>query len=132
MKNTILPIVKDFIDQEKFQLSLSEDSPSEFWLDYSSGSLTVRFKINNPTHQIFYDIYSPEFTTHLKEETIQDVEKLEYLAEENRRWNIAQKIEEIWLILDEIKLWANKNNYHVQEKQLIQIYENSNLKVDTL
>jgi len=64
-------------------------------------------------------VYSPEYSIHLKEETIKDVEKLEFLAEENGRWKIAESIEDIWLVLDQIKFWAIKNNYSVMEKQLI-------------
>lgn len=119
MKNNLIPIVTDFMKREKIDLSISEDNSSEFWLDDTSGSITVRFKVDSPKHEIFYDVYSPELSVHLKEETLKDVERLEFLAEENRRWKIAEIVENIWLILDQIKIWARQNNFNLTEKQLI-------------
>ena len=119
MENNLIPTVIDFIRKEKIDMSLSEDNSSEFWLDNISGSITVRFKIDAPKHKILYDVYSPKYSIHLKEETIKDVEKLEFLAEENRRWKIAESIEDIWLVLDQIRFWAINNNYNVMEKHLI-------------
>ena len=105
--------------KEKISFSISEDNSSEFWLDDLNNSITVRFMINTNKHQILYDVYSPEYSAHLKEETIKDVERLEFLTEEYRRWTIAESIENIWLIIDKIKLWAWQNNFNVIEKQLI-------------
>lgn len=119
MKDNLIPIVTDFMKRENIDLSISKDNSSEFWLDDKSGSITVRFKVDDPKHQILYDVYSPEFSVHLKEETLKDVERLEFLAEENKRWNIAEIIENIWLILDQIKIWARQNNFDLIEKQLI-------------
>lgn len=119
MKNNLIPIVIDFMRKEKIDMSLSKDNSSDFWLDDKQGSVTVRFKVDAPKHEILYDVYSPEFFIHLKEETLKDAEHLEFLAEENRRWKIAENIEDIWLILDQIKLWAGQNNFNVMEKKLI-------------
>lgn len=119
MKNNLILVIKDFMKKEKIDFSISEDNSSEFWLDALKSSITVRFKINSPEHQILYDVYSPEYSVHLKEETLKDAERLEFLAEENRRWKIAENIEDIWLVLDQIKLWARRNNFNVMEKQLI-------------
>ena len=119
MRNNLVSVIRDFMKKEKIDFSVSEDNSSEFWLDDYLGSITVRFKINAPEHQILYDVYSPEYSVHLKEETIKDVENLEFLAEENRRWRVAESIEDIWLVLDQIKLWARQNNFNVMEKQLI-------------
>ena len=119
MKKKLLPTIVEFIKKEKINFSVSEYSPLEFWLDDLKSSITVRFKINSPKHQIFYDVYSPEYSVHIKEETLKDVERLEFLAEENRKWRIANSIEDIWLVLDQIKLWAFANKYSVMEKKLI-------------
>ena len=119
MESNLIPIITDFMLKEKIDLSISEDNPSEFWLDNTAGSITVRFKINDLKHKILYDVYSPEFSVHLKEETIEDVERLEFLAEEHRRWKIAETIEDIWLILDRIILWARNNNFSIMEKKLV-------------
>jgi len=119
MKNNLISILAEFIKKEKIDLSISKDNSSEFWLDDKDNTITVRFKINDPKHEIFYDVYSPEYSVHLKEETIKDVEDLEFIAEENRKWKIAQIIEDIWLILDQIKIWTMQNNYNLIEKQLV-------------
>ena len=94
-------------------------SLSEFWLDDKLGEILVKFKIDIPKHELLYDVYSPKYIVHLKEETIKDVENLEYIAEENRKWKIAETIENIWLILDQIKLWAEKNRYSNKQKKLV-------------
>lgn len=119
MEDNLIPLIEDFLKKEKINFSISEDNSSEFWLDDFNSAITVRFKINAPKHEIFYDVYSPEYSVHLKEETIKDVERLVFLAEENKRWKIAESIEDIWLVLDQIKFWARKNNFSVMEKQLI-------------
>ena len=119
MENNLIPIIKDFIKKEKIDFLVSEDNSSEFWLDDLKSSITVRFKVNIPEHRILYDVYSPEFSVHLKEENIKDVEQLEFLAEEHRRWKIAESIEDIWLVLEWIKIWARKNRFSVMEKKLI-------------
>jgi len=119
LKNDLIPVIKDFLKKEKIGFSISEDNSSEFWLDDLKSSLTVRFKVNIPEHEILYDVYSPEYSVHLKEETLKDVENLEYLAEENKRWKIAESIENIWLVLDQIQLWARQNNFNIIERQLI-------------
>ena len=119
MENNLISTIRDFINNEKMDLSISEDNNSEFWIDNLNGSITVRFNINVPDHKILYDVYSPEFSVHLKEETIKDVEDLEFLAEENRRWRIAETIEDIWLILDQTRIWAEINNFSIMEKRLV-------------
>lgn len=119
MENNLISVIRDFIKKEKIDFSVSEDNSSEFWLDDLRNSITVRFMINSPEHRILYDVYSFEYSVHLKEETLKDVESLEFIAEENRKWEIAESIEDIWLVLDQIKFWAGKNNYDVMEKKLI-------------
>ena len=119
MKNNLQQVIKNFMNKEKIDFLISKDNSCEFWLDDKMGSITVRFKVDEPKHEIFYDVYSPEFSAHLKEETIKDVEQIEFIAEENRRWIFAKIIEDIWLIIDQIKLWAKQNNYNLMEKKLI-------------
>ena len=105
--------------KEKIDLSISEDNSSEFWLDDLKNFITVRFKVNTPKHEILYDVYSPEYSVHLKEETIKDVKRLEFLAEENGRWKLAESLEDVWLVLDQTKIWARQNSFNLMEKQLI-------------
>ena len=114
MNNSPVPILRNFIQEEKLGFSLSEDSPSDFWVDESHGSLTVRFKIDSPHHIIYYDVYSPNDCLHLQEKTLRDAERLEFIAEEQRQWKIAESIEQIWLLLDCLILWAKQNNFNVK------------------
>ena len=119
MMNKLIPTLEDFMKKENINMTISEDNPYEFWLDDTLGSITVRFKVDALRHKILYDVYSPKFSVHLNEKTLKDVEKLEFLAEENREWRIAEIIEDVWLILDEIKIWGKQNNFNITEEQLI-------------
>ena len=119
MRNDLISVIKKFIDTEKINLSVSKDTISDFWLDDKDQSVTMRLKINTLDHEILYDVYSPKFLIHLNEKTIRDVERNEYIAEEKRQWNMSEIIEDMWLILDEIKLWAMKHSFSIKEKKLI-------------
>jgi hypothetical protein len=119
MSSNIADMVRKFIENENIDLSISDDNNSEFWLDDSDGNLTVRFSIIASKNTILYDIYAPKLLRHLKEETLKDVEQLEFLAEEHRNWKMAETIEDIWLILDQIMMWAEQNKYSLKETELI-------------
>ena len=111
--------IKKFIEDEKINLSISDKNHSELWLDDREGNITVRFRILDSEHTIYYDIYAPKLLRHLKEENLKDVERLEFLAEEYRNWKMAESIEDIWLLLDQIMIWAEQNRYCLKEKELI-------------
>ena len=119
MSSNIVNIVRKFIENESIKLSISDNNNSEFWLDDHEGNITVRFRIIASKNTILYDIYAPKLLRHLKEKTLKDVEQLEFLAEEHRNWKMAETIEDIWISLDEIILWTEKNNYCLKEKELI-------------
>ena len=119
MDNSPVQTLRNFIQEEKLGFSLSEESHFDFWVDESKGSLTVRFKIDIPHHTIYYDVYAPDDSVHLQEKTLRDAECLEFIAEEQRHWKIAESIEKIWLLLDCLRLWAKQNNFTVTEKILI-------------
>jgi hypothetical protein len=119
MSSNLVNIVRKFIENEKIELSISDDNNSEFWLDDNDGNITVRFRIIDSKNTILYDIYAPKLLRHLKEKTLKDVEQLEFLAEEHRNWKMAETIEDIWIILDKIVLWTEQNNYFLKEKELI-------------
>jgi hypothetical protein len=119
MYTSPVPLLRNFIQEEKLRFSLSEESPLEFWVDESGGSVTVKFKIDTLHHEIYYDVYATDDNVHLQEKTLRDAERLEFLAEEQRRWKKAESIEQIWLLLDCLRLWAKQNNFSVTEKILI-------------
>jgi hypothetical protein len=111
--------LEDFIKNEKISMKLREISDSEFWLEGPYGFLTVRFYVNVAAREISYDAFSPKYDLHLKEESIRDVEKLEYIMEDKREWDYEKPIEELRLILDYAKLWAENNGFSIKEKQIV-------------
>ena len=119
MENDFNLNLVNFLQKENIDMNLSKISNSEFWLDNTDRSITVRIIIDDKTKKILYDVYSINSNMHLNEKTIKDVKTLEYIAEENREWNAAETIENIWLILDEITLWADKNNFDLREEKLL-------------
>ncbi len=119
VENNLVSDLLDFIKKEKIKIKLSKVSDMEFWLDSPDKSITVKFLIDSNAREILYDVYSVEHEVHLKEETIKDVEKLESIAEEDRKWKVAETIEDIWLILDEVEIWARKNKFNLREKEMI-------------
>jgi hypothetical protein len=41
---------------------------------------------------------------------MKDTEELEFITEEHRKWKLEEAVEIMWLILDKIKLWADKTS----------------------
>jgi hypothetical protein len=104
---------------EKTKMKLREISDSEFWLEGPYDFLTARFFVDIVSHEILYDVFSPKYDLHLKEENLRDLEKIDFIAEEQKKWKFAETAEDLWVILDEIKVWARKNNFKVKEKKII-------------
>jgi hypothetical protein len=119
MKTDLDVNLLDYIKKENIDINLSKVSNSELWFDRPEESITVRIVIDNENQKILYDVYSIADSMHLKAKTLKDVERLEYIAEEDRKWKGAEYVENIWLIIDEISLWAQKNNYTLREEELI-------------
>ncbi len=81
--------------------------------------MTVKFLIEEGTNEILYDVFSPKYDVHLKEENFRDVERLDTIAEETGKWKYEKPIEDFWLILERTRLWAKKNGFRVKETHLI-------------
>jgi len=81
--------------------------------------LTVKFRVDKGNHQVFYDLFSPKYDVHLKEEALRDVERLDMIVEERRKWDYEKSIEDLWLVLDCVRLWAQENRFNVTQKSLI-------------
>lgn len=47
------------------------------------------------------------------------LERLDFIAEEDGRWEYEKSIEDFLLILDCANLWAHKNGFRVKETNLI-------------
>jgi hypothetical protein len=92
---------------------------SEFWLETSDGFISARLVMNADMREILYDVFSPMYDTHLKEETLDDVERLDSIVELAGNWQYEKSIEDLWLALDWIKLWARRNDFDIRETHLI-------------
>jgi len=119
METGLMSDLLSFTKKEKIKIKLQKKSDSEFWLESPDRSMTAKFVIDDNAHEILYDVFSPEYDMHLKEETVEDVEKIDFFAEENREWKLAEAAENIWLILDEIKLWTLDNSFNMKEQEMI-------------
>lgn len=108
-----------FMESEKIKMKLQKTTNSMFWLESQDGFMTIKFDMDENKHEILYDVFSPKYDVHLREETLRDVERLDFIAEEAGKWEYEKSIEAFWLILDWVKLWAQKNGFHIKEKHLI-------------
>jgi hypothetical protein len=119
METGLVSNLLNFLKEEKIKMKLQKTSDSEFWLESPDGFMTVKFVTDENAHEILYDVFSPKYDIHLREETLRDVERLDLIAEETGKWQYEKSIENFWLILDCVKLWARKNGFRVKEKRLI-------------
>jgi hypothetical protein len=71
------------------------------------------------TWEMLYDVFSPKYDVHLNEEMIEDVERLDSLAEATGKWYYEKSIEDLWFVLDWIKLWARKNGFTLKKASLV-------------
>jgi hypothetical protein len=119
MENSLKSRISDILRREKISMKLRIISDSEFWLEGQYGFLTAKFNVDKDNHQVMYDLFSPKYDVHLKEESLGDVEKLDIIVEERGKWDYEKSIEDLWLVLDCVKLWAHENEFSVKEKTLI-------------
>lgn len=119
METDLTSKLLNFLREEKIKMKLRIISDSEFWLEGPYGFLTAKFCVDKGNHQLLYDLFSPKYDVHLKEEALRDVEKLDMIMEERGKWDYEKSIEGLWLVLDCVKLWARENRFSVKEKSLI-------------
>ncbi len=119
MVTDLVSNVVKFIREERIKMKLRRTSDSEFWLEGPYGFLTAKFHVDEGNHQVLYDLFSPKYDVHLKEEILRDVEKIDTIVEEKGKWDYEKSIEDLWLVLDCVKLWAQENRFSVKEKELL-------------
>jgi len=119
MNESLVSTVSNFLENEKIKMRLKKTSDLEFWLESQEGFLVAKLIANHENSEILYDVFSPMYDIHLKEETLRDVERLDFIAEEARKWEFEKSIEDLWLVLDCVKIWARKNGFGVKETRLI-------------
>jgi hypothetical protein len=111
--------VLNFLKEERINMKFRVVTDSEFWLEGPYGFLTAKFKVNRDAHQVSYDLFSPKYDVHLKEEVLRDVKRLDLIVEEKGKWDYEKSIEELWLVLDCVKLWARQEGFAVKEHKSI-------------
>jgi len=111
--------LQNFIDQEKIPYRIFKKNQLEFWIEALESDIIGRVIIDDSNKRIFYDIYSVEDEEHLNSDSIKDVEKIGFIEETRHNWKAEVAIEDIWLIIEEIRLWAFKNGYEFKEKELM-------------
>jgi hypothetical protein len=109
----------DFLKDEKIRMNLREISDSEFWLEGPYRFLTVGFFVDKVAHEITYNVFSPKYHLHLKEESLRGVKKLEYIVDEKVRRDCEKSIEDLWLVLYCVRIWAQKSGFSIKEKRLV-------------
>jgi hypothetical protein len=119
METGLASKILDFLGEEKIKMKLQTISDSEFWLEGPYGFLASKFRVDNSAHQVLYDLFSPKYDEHLREEVLRDVEKLDMTVEERGKWDYEKSIEGLWLVLDRVRLWAHENGFSVKQKSLI-------------
>jgi hypothetical protein len=119
LETGLISHIQDFLREEKINMKLQVISDSEFWLEGPYGFLTAKFRVDEENHQVLYDVFSPKYDVHPKEETLRDIEKLDMTVEEKGKWDYEKAIEDLWLVLDCVKLWAQEKRLSVKEKRLI-------------
>jgi hypothetical protein len=68
--------VLNFLKEQRINMKFQKITDSEFWLEGPYGFLNAKFKVNLDAHQVSYDLFSPKYDVHLKEEVLTDVKKL--------------------------------------------------------
>jgi hypothetical protein len=119
MNNDLYESLSNFLKEEKMTLNLTKVSDNEFWLDGPEKKITVKILIDTKARKILYDVYSVIDIMHLKERTLKEKEQNIFIQEEHRRWNTAKILEEVWMVVDELGLWSEKNKYSLKEAKLI-------------
>ena len=119
MMSSLVSNIQTFMENEKITMKLQEASDSGFWLESQDGFMATKFVVDEKTHEILYDIFSPQYDVHLKEETLRDVERLDFISEAADRGLYEKSIEDFWLIMDAVKLWAENNGFATKETSLI-------------
>jgi hypothetical protein len=108
MGNSFVSDLLGFLKEEEIKMKVRKTSDSEFRLESPEGFMAVKFVTNEREHEILYDVFSPKYSVHLRKENRRDVERLDLIAEETGKWEYEESIENLWLILDCVKLWAQK------------------------
>ena len=65
MMSSLVSNIQTFMENEKITMKLQEASDSGFWLESQDGFMATKFVVDEKTHEILYDIFSPQYDVNL-------------------------------------------------------------------
>ncbi len=111
--------ILSFLKEKGMRMKNEKINDTQFWLDTADGFITIKVIVDEVTHEILYDIFSPQYDKHLKVEFLKDIEKLEFIEEERQTLEHKKSIEDVWFTLEWVRFWAYKNHFCVKETHLV-------------
>lgn len=111
--------ILSFLKEKGMRMKDKKINDTQFWLDTADGFITFKVIVDEVANEILYDVFSSQYDKHLKVEFLKDIEKLEFIEEEQRKLEHKKSIEDVWFTLEWIRFWAYKNHFSVKEAHLI-------------
>ena len=118
IENDFLSDILKYIDKERIMMKLFNKSDSELKFESPDHSIIIKFQIDTINNKILYDIYFSEYNKHLKEKTLVDFEKMYSLMGLYGKRQLPKYLPDVWMILDEIHIWARKTNFTIKGRTM--------------
>ena len=118
IENDFLSDILKYIDKERIKMKLFNKSDSELKFESPDHSIIIKFLIDTINNKILYDIYFSEYNKHLNERTVVDFEKMYSLMGLYGKRQLPKYLPDVWMILDEIHIWARKTNFTIKGKTM--------------
>jgi hypothetical protein len=110
-----------FLDEErahvlnKWNFRVAKIDDSQLWLETLDGFISVRLRVHYQDMEIVYDVslhsFSLGYEVHLKEEILDNSEKLDLIAGAIGEWKYQESVHELWFVALWIKIWARRNGF---------------------
>jgi hypothetical protein len=108
------------LESRNFLVTKTDDS--RLWLETSDESIAVRLLVNYQTKEIIFDVRIHSsflgWYVHLKEETLDNLEKLDSIVGAISGWKHEESVKELWFLVLWIKTWARRNGFLPKRKIL--------------
>jgi len=114
IENDFLTEILSHIEKEKIKMKLTYNSNFEYKLESPDNSIIVKFTLDTIHHKILYDVYLSEYNKHLKERTLSNFEKMYSLQRQHGKWHLPKYLPDVWMLLDEIHIWAKNTNFTIK------------------
>ena len=118
IENDFFSDISAFLKKQRIRMKLSRKSRSEGQIDVLDKSCMVRFVVDSLHHELLYDIYIAEYSKHLDEKLLYNFDKLYSLQKLHGGKKLPTFIPDMWVIFDEIDMWAKSVRFGVKQKVL--------------